>query len=86
MKRTDPSEVLFIGPSPDDPDPGLALRGSMQIETKGRQLTVTCPYCGTVSRSRLRPGTVQVIRIEHEPWCPVPTDEELMRVRGDDET
>jgi hypothetical protein len=75
--RPDFSRLLFIGPSPDDPDPALALRGNMRFEVEGDRLTVTCPYCGAVAKKRLRAGTIGRIEIVHEDWCPVPTDREL---------
>lgn len=82
MNRLDPSGVLRIGFSPDDPDPGLALRGNMQVRLEGDRFTITCPYCGSEVKGRLKPGTLSFIEICHEDWCPVPTDREVMRRWG----
>lgn len=81
--KPDPSGVLRIGFSPDDPDSALALRGGMQVRIKGgNRFVISCPYCGARVKGRLKPGTLSHVELCHEAWCPVPTDRELLRRWG----
>jgi hypothetical protein len=64
--------VLYLGPSPDHPDPGLALRAraNLALKVRGRRWSWTCPYCGSQARGKIRPGP-QDVYLPHEAWCPV---------------
>ncbi|MEW6770445.1 MAG: hypothetical protein AB1330_03530 [Bacillota bacterium] len=68
--------VLYIGPGPDDPDPGLALRARCNLSVKLKKDTakIKCPYCGGKGKAKFRPGRVRRMVIRHKSWCPVPVD------------
>lgn len=74
MKRS----ILYVGPSPWDPDPGLALRGraNLALRISGGWARWRCPYCGAKTKVKLRPGRATVLDLVHEEWCPVLTDRE----------
>ena len=74
--------VAYIGPHPDASDPRLALRGRANLAvrvTPSGWLKWRCPYCGSKTKVKLRPRNYAGVHLLHEPWCPVPLDEEVLR-------
>jgi hypothetical protein len=74
-------KALYVGPTPDDPRPGMALRGwvNEHLKIQGNVVKGTCPLCGGKAKGKLRRGKVTVIEWRHREWCPVPTDGILLR-------
>lgn len=67
-------KALYFGPDPDDPRPGMALRGwaNLSLKVNGSTIKGRCPFCGAKVRAKVRRGKVHNLVWHHEPWCPVP--------------
>ena len=63
--------------------PGLALRAqataAIRLSEDGPRWKWRCPFCGSRARGKVRPGRAVFVRLAHEPWCPVLTNEEVTR-------
>jgi hypothetical protein len=74
--------LIVLGYDPEA-HPGLALRAqateAIKLSGDGTRWEWRCPFCGSRARGKVRPGQVAGVRLEHEPWCPVVTNEEVTR-------
>jgi hypothetical protein len=73
-----PRVVLYLGPSPDHPDPALALRAraTLALKVRGRRWSWRCPFCGSQAQGKLQPGW-QGVYLPHEAWWPTLLDSDL---------